>query len=170
MRALGSSGIWELFVPGVAPGAALQVRDPHAGGELRLKADPYARAAEHPPETSSVVHALRARVGRPQLDDQAARRRTSSPSRCRSTRSTSARGCGRSSNDQLSYVELADELSAYVADMGFTHVELLPVMAHPFEGSWGYQVTSHFAPTPLLRDARRLQGASSTGCTGTGSA
>ena len=73
-----------------------------------------------------------------------------STSRCRSTRSTS--GSWRlnpvEGNRSLSYEELADELTAYVADMGFTHVELLPVMAHPFDGSWGYQVTSYFAPTP----------------------
>ena len=69
----------------------------------------------------------------------------------------------------LTYLELADELVAYVTDMGFTHVELLPVMEHPFGGSWGYQVTSQFAPTPAT--ARPTTSARlSTSCTGRGSA
>ena len=59
-------------------------------------------------------------------------------------------------NRSLTYLELADELAAYANDMGFTHVELLPVMAHPFTGSWGYQVTGYFAPDAALRLARRL--------------
>ena len=68
-------------------------------------------------------------------------------------------------NRSLTYRELADELAAYVTELGFTHVELLPVMEHPFSGSWGYQVTRLLRADLALRHARRLPAASSTGCT-----
>ncbi len=73
-------------------------------------------------------------------------------------------------NRSLTYLELADELSAYARDMGFTHVELLPVMAHPFSGSWGYQVTGLLRAHAALRLARRLQGLRRSRCTRTASA
>ncbi len=147
MRALGSSGIWELFVPGAGAGETYKFEIRTQSGELRLKADPYARAAEHPPETSSVVHASdhdwgdRKWMTKREATDQLAQPMSIYEVHLGSWKRTL-------DNEQLSYIELADQLSAYVADMNFTHVELLPVMAHPFEGSWGYQVTSHFAPTP----------------------
>ena len=136
-----------------------------------LKADPLAFEAEVPPHTASVVHEPHHALGRRRVDGRAHRAPTSSPGRSRSTRSTSAPGgCNPlEGNRSLTYGELADELAAYVRDMGFTHVELLPVMGHPFDGSWGYQVTSYFAPTPRWGrpdDFRR----SSTGCTRTASA
>ena len=148
MRALGSSGIWELFVPAVEPGTAYKYEIRTQAGDLRLKADPFARATEHPPETSSVVHASafewgdRSWMTRREAVDQLAQPMSIYEVHLGSWRRTL-------DGERLSYAELADQLAAYVADMGFTHVELLPVMGHPFEGSWGYQVTSHFAPTPL---------------------
>jgi 1,4-alpha-glucan branching enzyme len=69
----------------------------------------------------------------------------------------------------LRYLELADELAAYVVDLGFTHVELMPVMAHPFSGSWGYQVTSYYAPSPRFGSPDDCA-SSSTACTATASA
>ncbi len=149
MRALGSSGIWELFVPDVAEGQRYKFHVRTQSGEIRLKADPYAQAAEHPPETSSVVHR-----SRHTWDDgtwmtkRAALDQLAQPMSIYEVHLGSWRRNPGEDDRSLSYLELADELTAYVRDMNFTHVELLPIMAHPFDGSWGYQVTSHFAPTP----------------------
>jgi 1,4-alpha-glucan branching enzyme len=151
MRTLGSSGIWELFLPGVGRGACYKFEVLTADGELLLKADPYAQAAEMPPKTASVVFSsehrwseadaawLRSRAERPPLE------RPIAIYECHlgSWRLNPLEG-----NRELTYTELADELADYVAELGFTHVELLPVMAHPFAGSWGYQVTGYYAPTP----------------------
>jgi 1,4-alpha-glucan branching enzyme len=149
MRSLGSSGIWELFVPGVPEGSRYKFEIRIADGELVLKADPFAFEAEMPPQTASVVN-----VSRHEWADDAwqAARRESQPLRAPMSIYEVHLGSWRlnplEGNRSLTYLELADELAAYVADLGFTHVELLPVMAHPFSGSWGYQVTSYFAPTP----------------------
>ena len=150
MRSLGASGIWELFVPDVPEGCAYKFELRTAEGALQLRADPYAFAAQVPPETSSVVFA-----SRHEWTDDAwmARRAATDPQRRPiSILEVHAGSWRRHTGDDrpLSYVELGAELADYCTDMGFTHVELLPVMAHPFSGSWGYQVTGQFAPTPLL--------------------
>ncbi len=149
MRSLGSSGIWELFVPDVPEGSRYKFEIRTEAGDLRLKADPYAQEAEVPPETSSVVHRSRHVWG----DEQWLARRAESdqlaqPMSIYEVHLGSWRLNPLDGNRPLTFLELADELAAYVSDMGFTHVELMPVMAHPFAGSWGYQVTSYFAPTP----------------------
>jgi 1,4-alpha-glucan branching enzyme len=149
MRALGSSGIWELFLPQAAEGTAYKYEIRTQRGDLRLKADPYARRAELPPQTSSIVdrseHAWRD-------DAWVEERRTAEPHRgpisIYEVHLASWRRDPDNPERPLPYAQLADELSAYANDMGFTHVELLPVMAHPFPGSWGYQVTGYFAPDP----------------------
>ncbi|MEA2170868.1 MAG: 1,4-alpha-glucan branching enzyme [Solirubrobacteraceae bacterium] len=147
MRTLGSSGIWELFVPGVEPGARYKYEIRTPDGELRLKADPYAQAAEHPPETSSVVHQSRHEWGdRAWMTRREAASALDQPMSIYEVHLGSWRKTLQ--DESLSYLDLADQLCAYVKDMGFTHVELMPVQAHPFDGSWGYQVTSYFAPTP----------------------
>jgi 1,4-alpha-glucan branching enzyme len=151
MRALGASGIWELFVPEVPVGARYKFELRTQDGALALRADPFAFEAEVPPETASIVH----RPGHTWSDGAWLERRRASdalrgPMSIYEVHLGSWRLNPLEDNRSLTYLELADELAAYVTDLGFTHVELLPVMAHPFSGSWGYQVTSYFAPTPVF--------------------
>ena len=151
MRSLGSSGIWELFLPGVDTGARYKYELLTADRALTLKADPYAFATEMPPKTASVVFTSEHAWSRPDLEWMRARpeqRPLEQPVSIYEVHLGSWRLNTLEDNRPLTYVELADELAAYVNDMGFTHIELLPVMAHPFSGSWGYQVTGYFAPTP----------------------
>jgi 1,4-alpha-glucan branching enzyme len=149
MRSLGASGVWEMFIPGVEPGAHYKYELIGADGELRLKTDPVAFAVEVPPKTASVV--FESRHGWGDREWLARRRETdplAGPLSIYEVHLGSWRLNPLEGNRSLSYLELADELSAYALDMGFTHIELLPVMAHPFSGSWGYQVTGYYAPTP----------------------
>jgi 1,4-alpha-glucan branching enzyme len=148
MRSLGSSGIWEIFLPGVEEGAAYKYEILTQSGEIRMKADPFAFATQVPPRTDSVVFRSHHAWG----DDDWMELRTASapheePVSIYEVHLGSWRLNPFEGNRSLSYAELGDELAAYVTDMGFTHVELLPVMEHPFSGSWGYQVSGYFAPT-----------------------
>jgi 1,4-alpha-glucan branching enzyme len=149
MRSLGSTGIWELFLPDVGEGCNYKYEILTQDGEIRLKADPYAFAAEMPPKTASVVH----RSEYEWQDNDWCKHRGDSvpldrPVSIYEVHLGSWRLNPLEDNRSLNYLELADELAAYAKDMGFTHIELLPVMHHPFSGSWGYQVTGYFAPTP----------------------
>jgi 1,4-alpha-glucan branching enzyme len=149
MRSLGATGIWELFIPGIGAGSAYKYEILAPDGEIRLKADPMAFATEVPPKTASVIH----ESGHEWADEAwlAERRKTTQLGRPISIYEVhigSWRLNPMDDNRSLSYLELADELARYALDMGFTHIELLPVMAHPFSGSWGYQVTGYFAPSP----------------------
>jgi 1,4-alpha-glucan branching enzyme len=144
MRSLGASGIWELFLPGVGPGARYKYEILAATGELLMKADPVAFACEPPPGTNSVVYrSEHAWADAAWLSARAEVVPHAAPVSVYEVHLGSWREPGQSG-----YRELADELAAYVSDLGFTHVELLPVMAHPFAGSWGYQITGYFAPSP----------------------
>jgi 1,4-alpha-glucan branching enzyme len=159
MRSLGASGIWELFVPGVAEGQRYkyELKGPH-GELLPLKADPYALAAEVPPETASRVHRPRHEW---RDEDWLERRRAqdplAQPVSIYEVHLESWRRNPLEDNRPLTYLELADELADHAVDLGFTHVELLPVMHHPFPGSWGYQVTGYFAPSPRLGEPDDLK-------------
>ena len=151
MRSLGGSGVWELFVPGVEPGSRYKYELRERTGRLVLKADPVAFAAERPPATASLTHDLGYVWGDGDwLERRRARRPLDEPLSIYEVHLGSWRRNPLEGNRSLSYLELADELGDYVADLGFTHVELLPVMEHPFEGSWGYQVSGYYAPTSRL--------------------
>jgi 1,4-alpha-glucan branching enzyme len=141
MRSLGSSGVWELFVPGMREWQRYKYRILGQDGQWREKADPMAKHTEKPPQTASVVF----RSGYRWNDDEWLAGRADSHAH-REPMSVYEVHLG-SWRPGLSYVELAEQLTAYVKETGFTHVELMPVMEHPFGGSWGYQVTGYYAPT-----------------------
>jgi 1,4-alpha-glucan branching enzyme len=149
MRSLGASGVWELFLPGVGHGAVYKYEILAPDGEIRLKADPVAFATEVPPKTASVVwDSTHEWADAEWLEHRRASKPLEGPMSIYEVHIGSWRLNPLEGNRSLSYLELADELAAYALDMGFTHIELLPVMAHPFTGSWGYQVTGYFAPSP----------------------
>jgi 1,4-alpha-glucan branching enzyme len=149
MRSLGASGLWELFLPAVAEGAHYKYEIRTQAGELLLKADPLAFEAELPPGTNSIVHRPRHAWGDAEwLAGREASDPVAGAMSIYEVHAGSWRWNTLDGNRPLRFGELADELAAYVVDLGFTHVELMPVMAHPFSGSWGYQVTSYYAPSP----------------------
>ena len=148
MRPRGTSGVWETFAPGVGAGTAykyeIKARD---GRIMPLKADPLGFGAEHPPATASIVRDLRGRVWRDEdwMARRAARNSVEAPISIYEVHLPSWRRAegGR----PLSYHELAEHLVPYARDMGFTHIETLPVSEYPFDGSWGYQPVGMYAPT-----------------------
>ncbi len=142
------SGIWEGLVPNVGPGGLYKYHIRTKNGADLQKADPFAFSCEEPPRTASRVWDLTYEW---HDSDWMARRRRSnphtSPMSIYEVHLGSWRRIPEEGNRFLTYRELAPLLADYVADMGFTHVELLPVMEHPFYGSWGYQTLGYFAPT-----------------------
>jgi 1,4-alpha-glucan branching enzyme len=148
MRRRGPTGVWEIFVPGLGEGAAYKYEIRGSGGALMpLKADPVGFGSEHPPANASVVRRL---GDEPWADGdwmagRAARQSVDAPISVYEVHLGSWR---RAPGDRmLSYLELADQLVDYAADMGFTHIEVMPVSEYPFDGSWGYQPVGLFAPT-----------------------
>ncbi len=151
MRQLGSSGVWEIFVPDVGQGTLYKFEVLGADGTWRQKADPLARHTQVPPERASVVFESSYEWSDA---DWVARRAEQRPTERPMSIYEVHLGSWRRG---LSYAELADQLVDYVSQLGFTHVELMPVMEHPFGGSWGYHVTSYFAPTARFGDPDGLR-------------
>ena len=141
MRSIGSSGIWELFVPDVGDGALYKYCVRGADGRTVDHADPLASATEVPPATASKVFTSRYEWEDDEwIAARAARDHSRSPMTVLEVHVASWR-------PGLGYREFAHQLANHVIETGFTHVELMPVAEHPFGGSWGYQVSSYFAPT-----------------------
>jgi 1,4-alpha-glucan branching enzyme len=150
MRLLGASGIWELFVPALGEGEMYKYEIWDYRSLIRLKTDPYGTSFEAPPNNASIVCNTR----RHHWGDaawleqrQAQAGQLDRPISIYEVHAGSWRRVVEDVGRPLTYRELAPALADYVCEMGYTHVELMPLAEHPFEGSWGYQVTGFFAPT-----------------------
>lgn len=149
MRRRGGSGIWEVFIPEIGDGEAYKYDLIGANGEALQKADPVGFGSQHPPETASVVRDI---SGYGWKDDSWMTKREALNNRAAPISIYEVHlGSWRRKMDDggrpLSYREAAVELINYVADMGFTHIELMPISEFPFDGSWGYQPVGMYAPT-----------------------
>ncbi len=148
MRRLGASGVFELFVPGVWAGALYKYRIVGPGGEVRMKADPFAQAMELPPSTASRVAASSYQWGDGEwMSARAGRDLRRSPLAVYEVHLGSWARVTEEGNRPLTYREIAPKLIAHVRRHGFSHIEFMPLAEHPFTGSWGYQVSAYFAPT-----------------------
>jgi 1,4-alpha-glucan branching enzyme len=150
LRTLGASGLWEGFIPGVREGALYKLEIHQPDGPPLIKSDPFALAAERSPKTASITSHLE---GYGWSDDawMTSRRERGTaldrPMSIYEVHPGSWRRKPEEDDRRLTWRELAAELVPYVVGLGFTHLELMPMMEHPFDGSWGYQVTGYFAPT-----------------------
>ncbi|QGM80857.1 1,4-alpha-glucan branching protein GlgB [Otariodibacter oris] len=144
MRFHPNTGIWDIFIPNAHKNTLYKFEILDNNGQLRLKSDPYAFSAQFRPDTASVASGLPAIV-----EPDETRRKANAPDQPISIYEVHLGSWRRNleNNYWLNYQEIADELIPYVKDMGFTHIELLPISEFPFDGSWGYQPTGIYAPT-----------------------
>ncbi|MBC8029882.1 MAG: 1,4-alpha-glucan branching protein GlgB [Pyrinomonadaceae bacterium] len=148
MRSLGSSGVWELFIPNLQAGELYKYEIKSPGLAKVLKADPYASYAEVPPATSSIVHESNYRFRDSRwMKKRAGREHFRQPLSIYEVHFGSWRRVSEENNRSLSYREMAEPLANYAKQMGFTHVEFLPLKEHPYGPSWGYQVSNYYAPS-----------------------
>jgi 1,4-alpha-glucan branching enzyme len=148
MRRRGATGVWEIFIPDLRDGSSYkyEIRTP-SGAMMPLKADPVGFGSEHPPANASVVRDISPRAwdDAEWMTKRQALQNIEAPISVYEVHLGSWRRAP--GNRMLSYLEMAEQLVDYVADMGFTHIEMLPVSEYPFDGSWGYQPVGLFAPT-----------------------
>jgi 1,4-alpha-glucan branching enzyme len=148
MRRLGGSGVWEIFVPDLAFGSLYKFEIRGQKGLPFLKADPYAQYTEVPPDTSSVVYESKYKFRDARwLKKRSGRQHFRQPLSIYEVHFGSWRRKIEGENRPFSYREMAEPLADYLVEMGFTHVEFLPLKEHPYGPSWGYQVSYYFAPS-----------------------
>ncbi|MEO0793684.1 MAG: 1,4-alpha-glucan branching protein GlgB [Verrucomicrobiota bacterium] len=149
MRRLGSSGVWELFLPSVDVGSKYKFEILGVDDAVRLKTDPYGFYFESPPHNASIVWDISDFKWNDKtwIKERATSDWKKKPMSVYEVHMSSWRRVPEDGNRPFNYREMASELTKYVIDMGFTHVEFMPLAEHPFDGSWGYQVTGFFAPT-----------------------
>ena len=142
-----SSGIWEGFIPNIAEGTSYKFRiESNVNGQWLEKADPYARRAEHPPHTASIIHNQEySWSDEVWMKGRGSKNALNAPYSVYEVHAGSWRR--NAEGEFLTYLELADQLVPYVQEMGFTHVEFMPIMEYPYDPSWGYQLVGYFAPT-----------------------
>ena len=149
MRTMGSSGVWEIFIPGLEEGQKYKFEIRDQEGNLHLKADPYATLYESPPHNASIICDVESYDWHDEdwLSKRAATDWKKAPITAYEVHFGSWKRKVEDGGRPFTYREMAEELTQYVVDMGYTHVEFMPLAEHPFTGSWGYQVTGYFAPT-----------------------
>jgi 1,4-alpha-glucan branching enzyme len=149
MRQLGGSGVWEIFLPDICPGDVYKYEIKTPTGELYTKADPYAFYSELRPQTASIVYSLDEYGWKDAawLKERSSSNSFEKPMSIYEVHLGSWSAIPEEENRFLTYRELADRLVKYVKDLGYTHVELMPVAEHPFDGSWGYQITGYYSVT-----------------------
>jgi 1,4-alpha-glucan branching enzyme len=159
MRSLGASGVWEIFMPGIGLGERYKFEILTRHGEVVLKGDPFGFAFELPPQNASIVcaPAYEWNDGAWMTARESHGSWFSRPFAAYEVHLGSWARIPEEGNRYLTYAELAARLIPYVKEMGYTHIELLPVMEHPFSGSWGYQVVGFFAPTSRFGEPQEFK-------------
>ncbi|MGD1046280.1 MAG: 1,4-alpha-glucan branching protein GlgB [Bacteroidota bacterium] len=149
MRVLGASGVWEIFIPGLKEGELYKFQVKTKSGNILDKADPYATEMEQRPKTASKINFLQKYEWKDEgwMKSRAESDHLGEPISIYEVHLGSWARVAEEHNRWLTYCEIAEKLVTHVQERGFTHIELLPIMEHPFDASWGYQVTGYFAPT-----------------------